>query len=168
MGTGWTAPSRTLPCLMARGELRIGDEEPDIKAAGGVVLRRDDDRSTRVAVIHRPKYMDWSLPKGKLEPKEEWRDAALREVEEETGHRCEAIVELPPISYLDRKARRKLVRYWLMRPLDGRFEPHGEVDELRWVTRDEAEGLLTYEHDRELVGRAIRRHRWRRLNPFAR
>jgi 8-oxo-dGTP diphosphatase len=150
---------------MARGDLRMGDEEPDIKAAGGVVLRRDDDRKTRVAVIHRPKYMDWSLPKGKLEPTEDWRDAALREVEEETGFRCEATRELPSISYLDRKARRKLVRYWLMRPIEGGFEPHGEVDELRWVTRSEASDLLTYDHDRDLVGRAMRIHRWRRLWP---
>jgi 8-oxo-dGTP diphosphatase len=149
--------------MVTRGDLRIGDEKPDIEAAGGVVLRRDEDRKTRVAVIHRPKYMDWSLPKGKLEPKEDWKDAALREVEEETGFRCEAILELPPVSYLDRKARRKLVRYWLMKPLKGKFRPHGEVDELRWVTRKEADELLTYDHDRDLVRRAMRIHRRRRL-----
>jgi 8-oxo-dGTP diphosphatase len=107
--------------------------------------------------------MDWSLPKGKLEPGEDWLDAALREVDEEIGHRCEALAELPPISYRDRKGRRKLVRYWLMRPLEGSFEPHGEVDELRWLTRGEARGLLTYEHDRELVGVALRRWRFRRF-----
>ena len=85
-------------------------------------------------MIHRPKYGDWSLPKGKLEKGEGWREAALREVEEETGYRCEAGVELPHVSYLDRKSRRKLVRYWLMDPIEGKFEPHDEVDELRWVT----------------------------------
>ena len=116
-----------------------------------------------VAVIHRPKYMDWSLPKGKLEKDEEWLDAALREVDEETGYRAEASVELPSVSYLDRKGRRKLVRYWLMEPIDGGFEPHGEVDELRWVTPDEADELLTYPHDKELVHKALRRHRIRRL-----
>jgi 8-oxo-dGTP diphosphatase len=136
---------------------------PDIAAAGGVLLSRDQDGTTRVAVIHRPKYMDWSLPKGKLEEGESWREAALREVEEETGYRCEPSTELPQVSYLDRKGRRKLVRYWLMAPVDGQFEPHGEVDDLRWVTRDEAEELLTYPHDRDLVGKAIRRSRWRRL-----
>jgi 8-oxo-dGTP diphosphatase len=151
---------------MARDDLKIGDEEPDIKAAGGVVLRRDDDRKIRVTVIHRPKYMDWSLPKGKLEPKESWKEAALREVEEETGYRCEANVELPPVSYLDRKGRRKLVRYWLMEPLKGKFRPHGEVDELRWTTRREADELLTYDHDRELVRKAIRVNRWRRLRTW--
>src|SRR5688572_32607939 len=107
--------------------------------------------------------MDWSLPKGKLEKGEDFKQAALREVEEETGYRCNELDELPPVSYRDRKGRTKLVRYWLMEPLEGKFEPHGEVDELRWVTRREADGLLTYEHDRDLVRRAIRRRRLRRL-----
>jgi 8-oxo-dGTP diphosphatase len=143
---------------LARGDLGIGDGRPEITAAGGVVLRRDHDRRVRIAVIHRPKYMDWSLPKGKLEEGEGWLEAALREVEEETGLRCEASVELPSTSYLDRKARRKLVRYWLMEPVSGDFEPHGEVDELRWVTPDEANRLLTYEHDKEIVHEALRHH----------
>jgi 8-oxo-dGTP pyrophosphatase MutT (NUDIX family) len=147
---------------MARGKLRIGDVEPEVSAAGGVVLRRDGEGRTRVAVIHRPKYMDWSLPKGKLEKDESWENAALREVEEETGIRCRAGPELPSISYLDRKTRRKLVRYWLMEPIEGEFEPHAEVDELRWVTRPEAEELLSYDHDRALVRKAIRRDRRRR------
>jgi 8-oxo-dGTP diphosphatase len=148
---------------MPRGELEIGDEKPEIFAAGGVLLRRDDNGKIRVAVIHRPKYMDWSLPKGKLEQGEGWREAALREVQDETGYRAEAGVELPPVSYLDRRGRRKLVRYWLMEPIEGGFEPHGEVDELRWLTRPEAEELLTYEHDRELVRKAMSRYRRRRL-----
>jgi 8-oxo-dGTP diphosphatase len=140
---------------MARGELEIGDEQPDVAAAGGLVVRHGDDGNPRVAVIHRPKYTDWSLPKGKLEEGEGWVEAALREVEEEIGYRCEIGAELPPVSYLDRKARRKLVRYWLMEPIEGSFVPHGEVDELRWLTRREAEELLTYEHDKDLVRRAL-------------
>jgi 8-oxo-dGTP diphosphatase len=148
---------------VARSDLKAGDGKPDISAAGGVLLRRDGDGRIRAAVIHRPKYMDWSLPKGKLEEGEDWQEAALREVEEETGYRCEPSIELPPVSYMDRKARRKLVRYWLMEPADGRFEPHGEVDDLRWVTRREAGELLTYPHDADLVRKAMRRYRWRML-----
>jgi 8-oxo-dGTP diphosphatase len=145
---------------VARRTLKNADEDPDISAAGGVLLRRGDGPA-RVAVIHRPKYMDWSLPKGKLEKGESWEEAALREVEEETGFRAQAGKELPSVSYMDRKGRSKLVRYWLMEPLEGGFEPHGEVDELRWLTRREAADLLSYDHDRELVNRAMR-PRWLR------
>ena len=90
---------------------------------------------------------------------EGWREAALREVQEETGYRCDASVELPHVSYLDRKSRRKLVRYWLMEPIEGKFTAHGEVDELRWLTPSEADELLTYPHDKELVRKALRRYR---------
>ena len=143
---------------MVRDDLDLGDGKPDIAAAGGVVVRRDEEGRTRVAAIHRPKYGDWSLPKGKLEENEGWLEAALREVEEETGYRCEATVELPHVSYLDRKSRRKLVRYWLMEPIEGEFTAHEEVDELHWVTHSEADELLTYAHDKELG-----RYRWRKL-----
>ena len=148
---------------MSREDFQIGDGKPEIRAAGGVLLAPDGDGKTKVAVIHRPKYMDWSLPKGKLEQGEDWQEAALREVEEETGYRCAPRAELPRISYLDRKGRKKLVRYWMMEPLDGQFEPHGEVDEMRWVSPEEAEELLTYPHDRELVRKALRRHRRRQV-----
>jgi 8-oxo-dGTP diphosphatase len=129
----------------------IGD--PEVRAAGGVIVRGEDP--PQVAVIHRPKYMDWSLPKGKLEPGESWEKAALREVEEETGYRCELGPELSDVSYLDRKGRSKLVRYWQMQPREGDFAPNDEVDELRWVDLSGAEDLLHYEHDRELVREAL-------------
>lgn len=119
-------------------------------AAGGVVVRRDGG-GARVAIVHRPKYEDWTLPKGKLEPGESFEQAALREVEEETGLRCELGPELGSTSYADRHGRSKLVRYWEMTPSGGEFSPNREVDELRWVTPDEARASLTYEHDRELV-----------------
>jgi 8-oxo-dGTP diphosphatase len=147
---------------VGRDDFELGDGQPDIAAAGGVLVRKGED-GPEVAVIHRPKYMDWSLPKGKLEPDEGWLEAALREVEEETGYRCEPSVELPRVSYLDRKGRRKLVRYWLMEPVSGEFQGHGEVDELRWLDGDAAEDLLTYPHDMALVRTALRKHRWRRL-----
>ena len=133
---------------------RFPNSPVEVRAAGGVVVRERGDGGREVAIVHRPKYDDWSLPKGKLDEGEEWRDAALREVAEETGLRCEAVTELAPSTYLDRKGRRKHVRWWLMRPLEGRFEPNDEVDELRWVPVERAAGLLEYEHDRELLAAA--------------
>ena len=111
------------------------------------------ERSWRleVAVVHRPRYGDWSLPKGKLHEGERWELAALREVREETGFECELEDELESVTYRDRKGRPKLVRFWRMRALDGSFEASDEVDELRWLEPDEASRLLDYEHDRRLV-----------------
>ncbi|MQA75066.1 MAG: NUDIX domain-containing protein [Solirubrobacterales bacterium] len=112
---------------------------------------RDGAGGSEVAVVHRPRYDDWSLPKGKLAAGEGWSAAALREVEEETGFRCELARELEPVTYRDRKGRRKRVRWWLMRPLSGAFEPNDEVDELRWLGPAAAVELLDYDHDRELL-----------------
>jgi 8-oxo-dGTP diphosphatase len=125
--------------------------EPEVRAAGGLVVREREDGAAEVAIVHRPKYDDWSLPKGKLGPRESWVEGALREVEEETGLRCEPGAELAPARYRDRKGRDKLVRYYLMRPLGGDFEPSDEIDEVRWTTPTKAALLLDYRHDRELV-----------------
>ncbi len=120
----------------------------EVEAAGGVVL----DDEGRVVLVHRPRYDDWSLPKGKLDPGESFEEAALREVEEETGMRCRLLDELDPVEYRDNKGREKLVRYWLMAvERDPGFAPNDEVDELRWVPPAEAAALLTYPHDAELV-----------------
>ena len=124
---------------------------PDtVLAAGGVVIRRRK-RRLEVALIHRDRYDDWTLPKGKLNPGESLEEAALREVEEETGLRCRLERKLDQVEYTDNRGRRKQVHYWLMAPLDGRFKPSSEVDELRWVRRPKARKLLTYQHDRELM-----------------
>jgi 8-oxo-dGTP diphosphatase len=128
------------------------DSGPEVRAAGGVVCRQSGG-GPEVAVVHRPRYDDWSLPKGKLHPGEDWLQGALREVEEETGLRCEAGEELEPARYRDRKGRDKLVRWWTMRPVDGAFEPNDEVDELRWLAPSDAVELLDYDHDRRLVTR---------------
>ena len=110
------------------------------------------DDAGRVAAVHRPKYDDWSLPKGKLEPGEDWETAALREVEEETGLRCRLGEELAPDEYTDARGRPKQVRWWRMTVDDDLgFRPDDEVDELRWLTPVEAAELLTYPHDRRLV-----------------
>jgi len=127
-----------------------GQGDSGVKAGGGVVVRRGAD-GIEVAVVHRPRYDDWSLPKGKLEPGESFEDGALREVEEETGLRCEIGDELSPISYHDRKGRLKLVRYWVMSPLDGEFAPNDEVDMLEWLPLAAAAARLDYEHDRKLL-----------------
>jgi 8-oxo-dGTP diphosphatase len=119
----------------------------EVLAAGGVI-RRDGS----VAVVHRPKYDDWTLPKGKLDPGESFEEAALREVREETGLDCELGDELPCTTYRDAKGRDKLVRYWEM-SCEGEFEPNDEVDELRWLPPPEARELLTYDRDRELIDR---------------
>ena len=124
--------------------MRSGGE---VRAAGGLVVR-----DGLVCLVHRPKYDDWSLPKGKLDPGEGFEQAALREVEEETGLRCRLCDELPDVRYTDARGRPKLVRYWAMDVIgDSGFSPNDEVDELRWATLAEAARLLSYEHDRELV-----------------
>jgi 8-oxo-dGTP diphosphatase len=119
----------------------------EVEAAGGVVVR-----DGRVALIHRPKYDDWTLPKGKLEPGEDYEEAALREVREETGLSCSLGRELPSTSYEDHKGRSKVVRYWLMEPRSGEFAPNDEVDELRWLDATGARELLSHDRDRELLG----------------
>ena len=109
-------------------------------------------RDGLVCLVHRPRYDDWTLPKGKLDEGESFEDAALREVEEETGLRCRLVRELPEVSY-EVRGRPKLVRYWMMEvESDPGFTPNDEVDELRWAEPGEAAKLLSYERDRELVG----------------
>jgi 8-oxo-dGTP diphosphatase len=123
-----------------------------VRAAGGVVVRDDG----RIAVIHRPRYDDWSLPKGKLDAGESWEDAALREVREETGLRARLGEELDSSQYKDGKGRDKTVRWWRMEVAeDSGFEPNDEVDELRWVTPEEAASCLSHDHDRALIAAAL-------------
>jgi 8-oxo-dGTP diphosphatase len=119
----------------------------EIEAAGGVVL----DAEGRVAVVHRPKYDDWSLPKGKLDEGESFEEAALREVWEETGLRVSLGEELPSVEYSVRD-RPKRVRYWLMSvESDPGFSPNDEVDSLRWLSPADAVALLTYDRDKGVV-----------------
>ena len=134
-----------------------GVRAQEVRAAGGIVWRLGAGGGVEVAVIHRPKYDDWSLPKGKLDRGEGWEEAALREVSEEIGVRCRLGEEVGQVSYTDHRGRPKVVRYWLMEPLDdvAAFRPSREVDELRWLGPEPAIALLSYEHDRELVRRAL-------------
>ena len=121
-----------------------------VEAAGGVVVRRGGS-GLEVLIVHRPRYDDWTLPKGKLDPGETFEDAAVREVEEETGIRCTLGRELPSSRYRDNKDRPKVVRYWLMEPVAGAFEPNDEVDQVRWLAPGAAAEALTYERDREVL-----------------
>src|SRR5262249_10041487 len=105
-----------------------------------------------ILLVHRPKYDDWSLPKGKLERGEREEDAAVREVAEETGCQCRLLEELGVRRYEDRHGRPKQVRYWHMQPIaDASFTPNAEVDEIRWLPVGEAVTLLSYEGDRRLI-----------------
>ena len=122
-----------------------------VEAAGGAVVRLDEGGAVEVALVHRPRHGDWTLPKGKLDPSESFEEAALREVEEETGFACRLGPEVGRTEYEDDSGLQKVVRYWLMTPLSGEFQASGEVDELRWVSREEAAELLTYDPDRELL-----------------
>ena len=124
-------------------------EAAEVKASGGVVWRRGAG-GVEVAVVHRPRYDDWSLPKGKLDPGESWEEAALREVREEIGLSCRLGRELPSSAYEVARGT-KVVRYWLMEPESGDFTPNDEVDEVRWLSPADAERLLSYDHDRALL-----------------
>jgi 8-oxo-dGTP diphosphatase len=128
-------------------------EDADVLAAGGLVTRLSD-AGREVVVVHRPRYDDWGLPKGKLDKGEDFEQAALREVEEETGLRCKLGRPLGDTTYRDQKERAKLVRYFEMEPRGGEFTPNDEVDELRWLPLRDALDLLSYDFDRELVGKA--------------
>lgn len=118
-----------------------------VRAAGGVVWRRGDGGTTEILLVHRPRYSDWSLAKGKLASDEKWEDAALREVEEETGLLCELGPPLASVFYHDRRRRLKEVRYWAMRPLSGDFVPNKEVDAVEWLDLHTAMARVTYEFD---------------------
>jgi 8-oxo-(d)GTP phosphatase len=124
----------------------------DIVRAAGAVLVRDG----MVAVVHRPKYDDWTLPKGKHQPGESDPDAACREVLEETGFHGAIAGDLGTVEYEVVRGGRtlpKTVRYYVMHAIAGVFEAGDEVDELRWLPPDRAMELLTHARDRDVLGR---------------
>jgi 8-oxo-dGTP diphosphatase len=131
----------------------VGNRDIVVQAGGGLVWRDDP---ALVLLVHRPRYDDWSFPKGKADPGETPEETALREVEEETGLACTLGAPAGETRYRDAKGRPKIVRYWHMDPAREapEFTPNDEVDELRWCSREVADGLLTYDHDRKLLRQA--------------
>ncbi len=154
------APSRPAQAAVLAGGLTLLEPVPGtavVRAAGGVVWRPGLSGEVQVLVVHRPKYDDWTFPKGKCETDETAEACALREVEEETGYRCVLGPELVPTAYVDSKGRHKEVRYWVMTVDSGHFEPNDEVDDIRWLSVDQARAKLTYDRDRALADFFIRR-----------
>ena len=124
-----------------------------VHAAGAVLWRPDaDSGEPLIAVIHRPRYDDWSLPKGKIDPGETEPVAAVREIREETGQCAHLGRRLCRISY-PIPVGTKVVHYWAARGLGGEFEPNREVDQMVWLPVAEATERLTYPHDREVTAR---------------
>jgi 8-oxo-dGTP diphosphatase len=139
----------------------VGDVSHVIRAAGGVVWRLANepsgDSGIEVALIHRPRYDDWSIPKGKLAAGESELDGALREVFEETGYRVRPGRALGEIHYMKKNSAgppgEKVVHYWAMQAVGGAFTPSREVDALRWLALEEAPDALTRVSDREVLER---------------
>jgi 8-oxo-(d)GTP phosphatase len=124
-----------------------------VPAAGAVLWRPNGDpASPEIALIHRPRYDDWSLPKGKVDPGETEPVTAVREVHEETGYSSHLGRRLAAVSYPVEQGIKK-VRYWAARRVDGEFSPNAEVDELKWLPVAEALKQLEYPHDRKVLRR---------------
>ena len=141
---------------MAEGRALVAPEldvtSERVEAAGAVVTRSTEAREIEVLVVHRPRYNDWSLPKGKLEPGESREAAARREVAEETGVVVELGAPLLTSEYVDRRGRDKVVHWWQATAVGAvEWAPSEEVDTTRWISPREAATLLTYADDRRLV-----------------
>ncbi|MFE4589349.1 NUDIX hydrolase [Streptomyces laurentii] len=137
---------------------------PVILAAGAVLWRRarsgeveveDEGEGVEVALVHRPKYDDWSLPKGKRKRNETLAACARREVLEETGQSCALGARLPVVRYLV-NGQPKEVTYWVARALGGTFAPDREVDTVVWLPPAAARARLTQPRDRALLDEALR------------
>jgi len=142
--------------LEARGGNCLGVTSDIVRAAGGVVWRRRGEH-VEVVLVHRPKYDDWSFPKGKNEEGESDEDCAVREIEEETNLRVTLGPELVSTTYVS-KGRPKRVRYWMAEPQNlDEARPQNEVDELAWLAPDEAGARLTYARDQDVLGSFLER-----------
>lgn len=125
-----------------------------IKAAGGVLYRPNEDGEREFLLVHRPRYDDWSLPKGKLDRKEGFLEAGLREVREETGIQANYPIEIGSVGYETDAGNRKVVRWWLMEAVGGKFRPNSEVDAVAWLNFRKATKRLQYTNDQKVLRRA--------------
>ncbi|MEU5823092.1 NUDIX hydrolase [Streptomyces sp. NPDC047803] len=127
-----------------------------VRAAGCVLWRRPPASTggVELCLVHRPRYDDWSFPKGKLKRGESPRDAALREVLEETGHHCVPGPVLPVVRYVA-NGRPKEVTYWSAEATTGSFTPNDEVDAVLWLSPTAARTRLTQPRDREVLDAAV-------------
>ena len=122
-----------------------------VPAAGGLLWRPGPDGGPEIGVVHRPRYDDWSLPKGKLDRGEHALTAAVREVGEETGLRVRVGRRSLRTTYPVPEGTKR-VDYWVMQAVAGDFTPNDEVDELRWLPAAEAVRLCSHDHDRAVIG----------------
>ena len=127
-----------------------------IMAAGGILHRPNDDGVREFLLVHRPRYDDWSLPKGKLNRREGFLEAALREVREETGIQGKRPIDVGSVGYETDAGNRKVVRWWHMAMVGGKFRPNREVDEVAWLTVGKADKRMQYTNDRMVLKRADR------------
>jgi len=124
--------------------------DPAVMAAGGIVTRTTKNGND-VLVVHRPRYSDWTFPKGKLDDGESLAEAALREVLEETGFQCGLGPEIGVVEYRDRSGNHKFVHYFAMSVEGGSFAPNKEVDKIKWLAAEEAAERLSYARDSALL-----------------
>lgn len=146
---------------MARPNRRASDYKPTIWAAGAAVYRMRSGRP-EILLVHRPRYDDWSLPKGKLDRGESFKRCAERETAEESG--VSGVVERPigTVGYVTGAGNNKAVRYWLIRGKDEEFAPNSEVDKIRWMRPKKAMEKVSYSRDEAIIRTASAMARDRR------
>lgn len=118
------------------------------------MARRDNNGVAEYLVAHRPRYKDWSLPKGKLDRRESFLEAALRETREETGFVGKKPRPVGSVGYFTNAGNPKVVRWWLVDVKRGKFRSNKEVDKVRWLPVEEAVKKLSYTNDRSVLERA--------------
>ena len=139
---------------MARPARRASDYKPTIWAAGAAIYRMQDGRP-RFLLVHRPRYDDWSLPKGKLDRGESFKQCAQRETEEECGVVGAVERSIGTVGYVTPAGNNKVVRYWLLRAEKESFEPNAEVDKIRWLSARKAVDKASYTRDTAILKAAV-------------